>query len=116
MRVDGTLMGMDEDVKKMIPQWRRGHFSMLFDASTQPANVFICDHQKKLFASMAKKKKVRDMDAEVSTDLHSFAASSHAPLSALSTLNFLQQGDLWQGQCMLYMTVVNSWLTDDPWL
>ncbi|DBA81584.1 TPA: hypothetical protein ACH3X1_007353 [Trebouxia sp. C0004] len=65
MRVDGTLMGMDEDVKKMIPQWRRGHFSMLFDASTQPANVFICDHQKKLFASMAKKKKVRDMDAEV---------------------------------------------------
>ena len=79
MRVDGTLMGMDEDVKKMIPQWRRGHFSMLFDASTQPANVFICDHQKKLFASMAKKKNVRDMDAEVSTDLHSFAASSHAP-------------------------------------
>ena len=79
MRVDGTLMGMDEDVKKMIPQWRRGHFSMLFDASTQPANVFICDHQKKLFASMAKKKKVRDMDAEVSTDLHSFAESSHTP-------------------------------------
>ena len=65
MRVDGTLMGMDEDSKKMIPQWRRGHFSLLFDASTQPASVFICDHQKKLFANMAKKKKARDMDAEV---------------------------------------------------
>ena len=67
MRVDGTLMGMDEENKKMIPQWRRGHFSMLFDASTQPASVFICDHEKKLFANMAtKKKKVRDIDAEVS--------------------------------------------------
>ena len=65
MRVDGTLMGMDEDSKKMIPQWRRGHFSMLFDASAQPAQLYICDHQKKLFASMAKKKKARDMDAEV---------------------------------------------------
>lgn len=63
--MDGTLMGMDEDSKKMIPQWRRGHFSLLFDASTQPASVFICDHQKKLFANMAKKKKARDMDAEV---------------------------------------------------
>ena len=65
MRVDGTLMGMDEEVKKMIPQWRRGHFSLLFDASTQPASVFICDHEKKLFANMASKKKIRDIDAEV---------------------------------------------------
>lgn len=65
MRVDGTLMGVDEENKKMIPQWRRGHFSMLFDASTQPASVFICDHEKKLFANMATQKKVRDMDAEV---------------------------------------------------
>ena len=67
MRVDGTLMGMDEESKKMIPQWRRGHFSLLFDASTQPASVLICDHQKKLFANMAdrKKKKARDMDGEV---------------------------------------------------
>ena len=67
MRVDGTLMGMDEESKKMIPQWRRGHFSLLFDASTQPATVFICHHQKRLFANMAdrKKKKARDMEAEV---------------------------------------------------
>lgn len=66
MRVDGTLMGMDEEVKSMIPQWRRGHFSMLLDASTQPASMFMVDHQKKLFANMSKKKKVRDIDAEVS--------------------------------------------------
>ena len=65
MRVDGTLMGMDEEAKRMIPQWRRGHFSLLFDASTQPASVFICDHEKKLFANMASKKKARDIDAEV---------------------------------------------------
>lgn len=70
MRVDGTLMGMDEETKKMIPQWRRGHFSLLFDASTQPASVFICDHEKKLFANMAsKKKKIRDIDAEVDLGL-----------------------------------------------
>lgn len=66
MRVDGTLMGMDGENKKMIPQWRRGHFSLLFDASTQPASVFICDHEKKLYANMASQKKVRDVDAEVS--------------------------------------------------
>ena len=61
---------MDEEAKKMIPQWRRGHFSLLFDASTQPASVFICDHEKKLFANMAsKKKKIRDIDAEVDNGL-----------------------------------------------
>lgn len=95
MRVDGTLMGMDEDVKRMIPQWRRGHFSMLFDASTQPANVFICDHQKKLFANMAKKKKVRDMDAEVSSDLSGFAASSQAPFWPCQLSKLLQKGYFW---------------------
>ncbi len=95
MRVDGTLMGMDEDVKKMIPQWRRGHFSMLFDASTQPANVFICDHQKKLFASMAKKKKVRDMDAEVRSNC--VALQHHLMLHFLVLLapKFLQNADFW---------------------
>ena len=71
MRVDGTLMGMDEESKKMIPQWRRGHFSMLFDASTQPATVLICDHEKKVYADMAKKKKARDLDAEVPPLVHS---------------------------------------------
>lgn len=65
MRVDGTLMGMDEEVKSMIPQWRRGHFSMLLDASTQPASAFMVDHQKKMFANMSKKKKTRDIDSEV---------------------------------------------------
>ena len=65
MRVDGTLMGMDEEAKSMIPQWRRGHFSMLLDASTQPATAFMVDHQKKLYANMSKKKKTRDIDSEV---------------------------------------------------
>ena len=65
MRVDGTLMGMDEESKSMIPQWRRGHFSMLLDASTQPASMFMVDHQKKLYANMSKKKKTRDIDTEV---------------------------------------------------
>ncbi|KAL3142410.1 hypothetical protein ABBQ38_002745 [Trebouxia sp. C0009 RCD-2024] len=76
MRVDGTLMGMDEDNKKMIPQWRRGHFSLLFDASTQPASVFICDHEKKLYANMASQKKVRDVDAEVEAAIHDGAGKT----------------------------------------
>ena len=30
IRVDGTLMGIDDKSKSLIPEWKRGHFSVLF--------------------------------------------------------------------------------------
>lgn len=33
VRVDGTLMGMDRKRQGLIPNWKRGHFSLLFDGS-----------------------------------------------------------------------------------
>ena len=41
LRVDGTLMGVEDEGPSLIPRWRRGHFSLLFDGSTQvPALLF----------------------------------------------------------------------------
>jgi hypothetical protein len=30
VRVDGTLMGIDDKSKGLIPEWKRGQFSLLF--------------------------------------------------------------------------------------
>lgn len=32
LRVDGTLMGLDDQTRSLIPRWKRGHFSLLVDA------------------------------------------------------------------------------------
>ena len=32
LRVDGTLMGLDDAKRSFIPRWKRGHFSLLVDA------------------------------------------------------------------------------------
>lgn len=29
LRVDGTLMGIDDKKRTLIPRWKRGHFSLL---------------------------------------------------------------------------------------
>lgn len=33
MRVDGTLMGVDTKSASLIPEWKRGHFSLVMDGS-----------------------------------------------------------------------------------
>ena len=35
LRVDGTLMGVEEEGASLIPRWKRGHFSLLFDGACQ---------------------------------------------------------------------------------
>jgi hypothetical protein len=32
LRVDGTLMGLDDKARSLIPRWKRGHFSLLVNA------------------------------------------------------------------------------------
>ena len=65
VRVDGTLMGLDQ--KSSVPKFKRGHFSVLFDAAAQPASLVLADHGKGTFLNMTKERKQRkpDIDSEV---------------------------------------------------
>ena len=57
MRVDGSLMGMDDKRTSLLPQWKRGHFSLLFDGATTPATILLCDHAKRKYLDLSKEKK-----------------------------------------------------------
>jgi len=57
MRVDGSLMGLDDKNTSLLPQWKRGHFSLLFDGATTPATILLCDHVKKKFLDLSQEKK-----------------------------------------------------------
>ena len=42
LRVDGSLMGVEDEGPSLIPRWKRGHFSLLFDGATQvPAHAVL---------------------------------------------------------------------------
>ncbi len=67
MRVDGSLMGIDDKSSSLIPEWKRGHFSLLFDGATMPATLLLLDHRKQTIVDLqAEKKRHRpDLDTEV---------------------------------------------------
>ena len=67
MRVDGSLMGLDDKNTGLLPQWKRGHFSLLFDGATTPATILLCDHVKKKYLDLnqEKKKHKPSIDEEV---------------------------------------------------
>ena len=69
MRVDGSLMGVDDKANTLIPQWKRGHFSLLFDGRPTPAALLLVDHRKKTVVDLTKEKRKHrhDVDDEVST-------------------------------------------------
>ena len=66
MRVDGSLMGIDDKSAALIPEWKRGHFSLLFDGAATPATVLLLDHKKQTIVDLqAEKKRHRpDVDTE----------------------------------------------------
>ncbi len=55
------------DHKASVPKFKRGHFSVLFDAAAQPASLVLADHSKQTFLNMTKERKQRkpDSDSEV---------------------------------------------------
>jgi hypothetical protein len=67
MRVDGSLMGIDDKAATLIPTWKRGHFSLLFDGSQTPASLLLVDHHKRTVVDLAQEKKKHkpDLDEEV---------------------------------------------------
>lgn len=75
MRVDGSLMGIDDKSAALIPEWKRGHFSLLFDGAAAPATVLLLDHKKQTVVDLqAEKKRHRpdlDTEARISFDIGS---------------------------------------------
>ena len=67
MRVDGSLMGVDDKAKSLIPSWKRGHFSLLFDGAPQPASLLLADHRKRTVVDLTQEKKKHrpEIDDEV---------------------------------------------------
>ena len=110
MRVDGSLMGIDDKSGALIPEWKRGHFSLLFDGATAPATVLLLDHRKQTIVDLqAEKRRHRpDLDTEArcrsrpSTRAHAAAPLHSAPACAHVTsplqsaeLNIHKRRDWW---------------------
>jgi hypothetical protein len=64
MRVDGSLMGIDDKSGALIPEWKRGHFSLLFDGATAPATVLLLDHRKQTIVDLQAEKRRHRPDLE----------------------------------------------------
>ena len=66
MRVDGSLMGIDDKAGTLLPTWKRGHFSLLFDGAPQPAALLLVDHRKRTVVDLGaeKRKHKPDLDNE----------------------------------------------------
>ncbi|GLI68183.1 hypothetical protein VaNZ11_012527 [Volvox africanus] len=49
IRVDGSLMGIDVENANVVPTWKRGHFSLLYNATGEKARAIIVNHADKTF-------------------------------------------------------------------
>ncbi len=49
IRVDGSLMGIDDHSPSLVPEWKRGHFSLLYDASGDKARALFVNHTDKKY-------------------------------------------------------------------
>eukprot|EP00803_Ostreobium_quekettii_P004166 evm.model.scf_1272.2 EVM.evm.TU.scf_1272.2 scf_1272:8841-12435(-) len=71
IRVDGTLMGIEKHSTGILPEWKRGRFSLLFDGVQTPAQLFLVDHVRKTYLDITDEKQQRkhagqfDVDADV---------------------------------------------------
>ena len=67
LRVDGSLVGLNSKSTGMMPDWKHGHFSLLFDGASTPATLFFVDHVKQRYYDLTKERKASQpsIDAEV---------------------------------------------------
>ena len=87
LRVDGSLVGLNSKSTGMMPDWKHGHFSLLFDGAQTPATLFFVDHVKQRYYDLSKERKSSQpsIDAEARTPLrdmgcmHTCVASRGAP-------------------------------------
>lgn len=58
IRVDGTLMGIEKNSSSIIPEWKRGQFSLLFDGNQRPSVVFLVFHKTSIPVNLLTSKMV----------------------------------------------------------
>jgi len=110
IRVDGTLMGMDSESKNLIPEWKRGHFSLLYSsgaADGTKSRVVVVDHVKRLWADLSdhKKKAGNTTDMEVAMLMHDGAGKTKMKTSELR----FKPAKTWTGAT--YKEKVGDWNT-----
>eukprot|EP00210_Caulerpa_lentillifera_P002235 g2148.t1 len=69
IRVDGTLMGIEKNSTSIIPEWKRGDFSLLFDGSHQPSRIFLILHKTKEYLDLSEEKQERKKNVSVEADI-----------------------------------------------
>eukprot|EP00798_Chlamydomonas_sp_ICE-L_P012745 gene12745-15994_t len=69
IRVDGTLMGIDKEGSGMLPEWKRGNFSLLYDTSGETAVVAFVNHKKKTWVNLKEAKKQMKPHTDSSLEL-----------------------------------------------
>eukprot|EP00200_Dunaliella_tertiolecta_P018201 CAMPEP_0202418324 /NCGR_PEP_ID=MMETSP1128-20130828/45966_1 /ASSEMBLY_ACC=CAM_ASM_000463 /TAXON_ID=3047 /ORGANISM="Dunaliella tertiolecta, Strain CCMP1320" /LENGTH=425 /DNA_ID=CAMNT_0049025947 /DNA_START=30 /DNA_END=1304 /DNA_ORIENTATION=+ len=57
IRMDGSLKGVDEGNNSMIPGWKRGHFSIVYDGTGDKSQGAFIDHEKKTYTDLKEAKK-----------------------------------------------------------
>eukprot|EP00210_Caulerpa_lentillifera_P000558 g539.t1 len=70
IRVDGNLMGIAKNSKALIPEWRRGKFSLLFDGSKTKSCIFLAFHETKEYLDLTEEKQERKKNGSVEADVN----------------------------------------------
>ncbi|PRW33819.1 Ankyrin repeat domain-containing 13C isoform B [Chlorella sorokiniana] len=67
LRVDGTLMGIDDKKRTLIPRWKRGHFSLLVNGGATPTAAYLVDHTTRTYYDLYRERKahLKSIDVEV---------------------------------------------------
>eukprot|EP01026_Neomeris_dumetosa_P074137 TRINITY_DN7693_c0_g1_i12.p1 TRINITY_DN7693_c0_g1~~TRINITY_DN7693_c0_g1_i12.p1 ORF type:complete len:562 (-),score=88.43 TRINITY_DN7693_c0_g1_i12:574-2259(-) len=55
LRIDGSLMGVDQKKSGLLPEWKRGHFSVIFDGSQEKTQSWLLNHTKKYVYDLKEK-------------------------------------------------------------
>ena len=60
-------MGINSKASGVMPEWKHGHFSLLFDGAPTPATLLFVDHVKQRYFDLTKERKQSQpsMDHEV---------------------------------------------------
>ena len=64
-------MGINSKASGVMPEWKHGHFSLLFDGAPTPATLLFVDHVKQRYFDLTKERKQSQpsMDHEVGPGL-----------------------------------------------
>lgn len=50
--MDGTLLGVEENSKRLIPEWKRSPFSLLFNGAATHSKIYFVDHARSAYCEI----------------------------------------------------------------